>query len=106
MSDFTDSQLERISRQLAGELDRWMRTHTLEPHYTVETVAELLQVKRRTVWNYLLKYEQSAGREGLGPFIKLSHKVVRIPASAVQRLLKAKTVDAAELATCGNGGAR
>ncbi len=94
---FTDEQMVRISARLGRELDAWLRDRNVEPHYSVGTLAELLEVSERAVWGYVEDYERSGGREGIGPFVKISHKVVRVPASAVRRFLAAKTIDASAL---------
>jgi predicted transcriptional regulator len=67
----------------------------VEKHYTAAEVAELLGVTQRTVWNYVDKGERSQGKDGIYPVVKLSHKVVRIPARAINRFLKVRTVAAA-----------
>lgn len=96
MSDsvFTPEQVAKISARLGREFEAWLRDHTVEPHYSAERVAELLEVSERTVWSYVEDYEVSGGKSGLGPVVKLSHKVVRIPGSAVNRLLAARSVQA------------
>lgn len=70
----------------------WLRERTVEQHYSAETLAGLLEVTERTIWNYVDQGEATQGREGIYPVVKLSHKVVRIPASSAQRLLRAKTI--------------
>lgn len=97
--DFTDEQIERIGARISKQAKAFLRDRSVEQHYSVEALAEILGVAARTVWNYVETYEQTAGREGIGPVVKISHKVVRIPASAVNRFLKAKTIDAAVLAS-------
>ena len=67
----------------------------IEKHYTAADVAQLLGVTTRTVWNYIDRGERSQGRDGIYPVVKLSHKVVRIPARAVNRFLKTRTIAAA-----------
>jgi len=64
----------------------------IEKHYSAEELAEVLGLTKRTVWSYVQLGQRSQGKEGIYPIVKLSHKVVRIPASAVQRFLKARTV--------------
>lgn len=66
----------------------------VEKHYTAAEVAELLGVTERTVWNYVAAGERSRGKDGIFPTVKLSHKVVRIPARAVNKFLKSRTVAA------------
>lgn len=67
----------------------------VEKHYSVTELAELLGVAERTVWNYIARGEKSQGKDGIYPVVKLSHKVVRVPARAVNKFLKARTVEAA-----------
>jgi hypothetical protein len=93
-SVFTPEQVAKISARLGREFEAWLRDHTVEPHYSAERVAELLEVSERTVWSYVEEYEMTEGKAGLGPVVKLSHKVVRIPGSAVNRLLAARSVQA------------
>lgn len=68
----------------------------VEKHYTAAEVAQLLGVSERSVWNYVEKGERTKGKDGIFPTIKLSHKVVRIPARAVNKFLKARTVASEE----------
>lgn len=96
--NFTDEQIDRITARLDKQTKAFLRDRTVEQHYSAEALAEILEVAERTVWNYIELYETSAGREGIGPVVKISHKVVRVPASAVNRFLRAKTIDAAALA--------
>lgn len=74
---------------------RAVRDGSVEQHYSAATVAERLDVTERTVWNYVELYETSGGKEGIGPVVKVSHKVVRIPASAVNRFLRGRTIEVA-----------
>lgn len=80
------------------DVESFLRERTVEQHYSADALAELIEVSPRTVWSWIERYEASAGKEGLGPVVKLSHKNVRIPASAVNRMLAAHTVDAVALA--------
>jgi hypothetical protein len=96
--EFSDEQIQRIVSRLGKEAEAWLRDRSVEKHYSAESLAELLEVTERTVWNWLDRYEETAGKDGIGPFVKISHKVVRIPASSVNRWLRAKTIDAAALA--------
>lgn len=66
----------------------------VEKHYTALEVAGLLGVTERTVWNYVALGERTKGKDGIYPVVKLSYKVVRIPARAVNKFLKARTVAA------------
>lgn len=66
----------------------------VEKHYTAAEVAELLGVTERTVWNYVDLGERTSGKDGIYPVVKLSYKAVRIPARAVNKFLKARTVAA------------
>jgi DNA-binding XRE family transcriptional regulator len=66
----------------------------VEKHYTAAELADLLGVSERTIWIYVEKGETTKGKDGIYPVVKLSHKVVRIPARAVNKFLKARTVAA------------
>jgi hypothetical protein len=79
-------------RQLMRGLLDWLGDRTVEQHYSAETLAALLEVSVRTIWNYIEAWETSGGKEGIGPVVKLSHKVVRIPASSANRLLRSRTI--------------
>jgi hypothetical protein len=84
-------------RQLRRVLVNVLREGFVEQHYSAAQLAERLGVSQRTIWHYVEAYETSGGREGLGPVVKLSHKVVRIPASAINRLLKSHRIDVARI---------
>lgn len=86
-----DEAERRITRRLIEEFETWLKERQVEPHYSVERVAELLEVTERTVHNYIELGERTAGAEGIWPTIKLSHKVLRIPASAVNRFIRARS---------------
>lgn len=92
MSELPPDAITRITSRLGRELEEWLRDRTVEPHYSAERCAELLEVSVRTVWNYIDAGERTQGREGIYPVVKLSHKVVRIPASAVNRYLRSRTI--------------
>lgn len=94
-SVFTPEQAAKIGARLGREVEAWLSDHTVEPQYSPERVAELLEVSLRTVAGYKDDYETSAGRSGLGPWIKYSHKVTRIKASSLNRFIDAHTVAAA-----------
>ena len=96
--EFSPDQLKRIVARLGAQLEAWLAEHTVEKHYSAASLADLLEVAERSVENYLELYETSGGREGIGPYVKISHKVKRVPASSVNRFLRAKTIDAAALA--------
>lgn len=95
--NLSPEQIARITARVGREVEAFLRNGVVEQHYSAESLAELLEVTERTVWSYVDLYDSTAGREGLGPVVKLSHKTVRIPASAVRRLLASKTVNAAAL---------
>lgn len=80
--------VRHVVRALLG----WLRDSSVEQHYSAETLAALLEVTPRTIWNYVELGESTQGREGIYPVVKLSHKVVRIPASSAARLLKSRIV--------------
>ena len=81
-----------LVRHLVRALLDWLRSGTVEQHYSAETLAGLLEVTPRTIWRYVEEGEATQGREGIYPVVKLSRKVVRIPASSAQRLLRARTI--------------
>jgi predicted transcriptional regulator len=99
MSATVEINSEAVAKRLGREIEAWLRDSTVEQRYSAERAAELLEVSVRTVWNYVDEYEASAGRAGLGPVEKLSHKVVRIPASALNRFLASKRISAVARAT-------
>lgn len=85
----------KLPAHLSKEIQDWLREHAVEPHYTAEQAAELLgKVTVRTIWNYVEKGEASQGKEGIYPVVKLSHKVVLLPASSINRFLKSRRVAA------------
>jgi hypothetical protein len=93
-----------LLRQVLRVLQAVLREGVLEQHYSAASVAERLEVSERTVWNYVDDYARTAGQEGIGPVVKLSHKVVRIPASAVNRFLKARRIEVGASAAAGDMG--
>lgn len=97
--ELSQEQLRRLAARIGRDLEAWLESHTVEPHYSVDTLALALEVTDRTVWKYIELYETTAGKDGIGPVVKLSHKVVRIPASAVRRFLKSRTIEAQAPAT-------
>lgn len=94
--DFTPEQISKLTAIIGRDLAAWLSDRTVEPHYSAERAAELLEVSQRTIWNYVYQYDTTGGREGLGPVVKLSHKAVRIPASALNRFLRSRTISAAQ----------
>lgn len=94
MSEFSPDQLAKVSNRLTREVEAFLADRTVEPHYSAEQTAELLSVTVRTIWNYVDAGERTAGQDGIFPVVKLSHKVVRIPASSINRFLKARTIAA------------
>ena len=64
----------------------------IEQHYSAPEVAQLLGVSERTIKRYVDLGTRSGGKEGIFPVVKLSHKAVRIPARAVNRFLRARTI--------------
>ena len=90
---FTHEQFGKVSARLAREIEAWLRDHTVEPHYTAEQAAELLGgCTVRTVWNHVKLWQTSGGKDGIGPIVKVSHKSVLIPASAINRWLASRTI--------------
>lgn len=99
--ELTDEQIAKVTARLGRDVESFLRERTVEKHYSADSLAELVEVSPRTVWTWIERYESSGGKEGLGPVVKLSHKNVRIPASAINRMLTAHTIDAGAL-----GGSR
>lgn len=62
-----------------------MRPATVEEHLAPAEVARRLGVDVSTVWRWVARGE-------LGPVRKLGHRITRIPASAVQRMLERHTI--------------
>jgi len=87
-----EDEIQRLQTRLVRVVDSALRGQVVENHYSVESVAKMLEVSERTVWERIAQFERSGGKEGLGPIVKLSHKVVRIPASSVNRLLESHRV--------------
>lgn len=67
----------------------------IEKHYSTAEVAEQLGVTPRAVQKYIDLGKTTKGREGIWPVVKISHKCLRIPVSAVTRFLRSRTVTAA-----------
>lgn len=57
-------------------------------------VAEYLRVSLSTVWRLVETGRRTRGRDGIYPVHKISHKVVRIRKSAVDRFLRSREVTA------------
>lgn len=93
--ELTTEQLGKVTARIGREVEEWLRDHTVEPHYSAERTAALLEITLRTVWNYVDLGERTRGKEGIYPVVKISHKVVRIPASSINRWLKSKTITVA-----------
>lgn len=95
MPVLSDDQLGKLTSSLAKEVEALLRDRTVEPHYTAEQAGLLLGgVTKRTVWNYVELGERSEGKEGIYPVVKLSHKVVLLPASSINRFLASRRVAA------------
>lgn len=60
-------------------------TRQLEEQLSVPQVAERLGVSAKTVWRWI-------ARGQIKPVRKLSHKITRVPASAVNAFLESRTV--------------
>ncbi len=84
--------IAKVSARISREVEEWLRDHSVEPHYSVERLAELLEVSERTIENYIELGVSSSGRDGIFPVRRLSFKTMRIPASSVNRFLKACTI--------------
>jgi len=64
----------------------------LEEQYKPDEVAQLLGLSRSQVFNLIRLGRDTAGKAGIHPVYKLSYRVTRIPASAVNRYLEACAV--------------
>lgn len=62
----------------------------VEQQYSFAEVADLLSVDRTTVHRLHKLYQESGGKEGMGPAYKIGRRVMRMPASAVNGFLKSK----------------
>lgn len=85
-----------LLRHVVRTVKHALRAQTVEQHYSAESLAKLLGVSVRTVWTYIELGESTKGKEGIFPVVKLSHKVVRIPASSARRMLEARTIATSE----------
>lgn len=94
--NLTNEQLAKVSARIGREVEEWLRDKTVEPHYSVARLAELLEVSEATVETYIRRGETTQGRDGIFPVRRLSFKCLRIPASSVNQWLKTCTVTAAE----------
>jgi predicted site-specific integrase-resolvase len=63
---------------------------SVEEHYTPREVAELLKVSIYTIKRLIRLGKTSCGEAGLSPVIRISGTLMRIPASAVNKLLSAR----------------
>lgn len=88
----TADQIAKVSARLSREVEEWLRDKTVEPHYSVETLAALLEIDERSVERYIKAGTTTNGREGIYPVRRLSHKTMRIPASSVNRFLQSCTI--------------
>ena len=68
---FTDFLMSQVARMV-------------EQHYTVKQVAALAGIEASTVWRRIRRGE-------IRPIVKLGHRTVRVPATAVNRWLKGCT---------------
>lgn len=94
MGELTPDQLVKVSNRIGRDVAAYLADRTVEPHYSAEETAKLLSVTVRTIWNYVEVGDRSGGSDGIFPVVKLSHKVVRIPASSINRFLNARTIAA------------
>lgn len=91
----TTDQAAKLPAHLSKEIQAWLEEHAVEPHYTAEQTSGLLGgVTVRTVWNYVDLGARTKGKEGIYPVVKLSHKVVLLPASSINRFLASRRVAA------------
>lgn len=90
--NLTAEQFSKVSAKISREVEEWLRDHTVEPHYTVEELGTLLKVNERAIERYIELGATTSGRQGIFPVCKLSFKTMRVPASSVNRFLKACTI--------------
>lgn len=93
MAALPAEQLRKLAERVGRDVEAWLRDRTLEPHYDASQIATALGITERTVWKYVELYASSGGKDGIGPVVKLSHKVVRVPASVINRFLKSRTIE-------------
>jgi transposase len=56
---------------------------SVERHYSVKEVAELLGVGETIVREYITVGRQTKGTEGIYPAYRFSPRIIRVPASAI-----------------------
>lgn len=62
----------------------------VEQLYTAREIAGLLKIGYSTVWRLVALGRKTKGTDGIFPCYKISHKTVRIPASAITRFLEGR----------------
>jgi len=92
MNPSDNEHLAKVAGRLGRELEEWLKDKTVEPHYSIETAAELLEVSKVSIRRHIEAGQRSQGKEGIYPVVKLSYKVIRIPASALNRFLGRHTI--------------
>lgn len=98
-TNLTPEQFAKVSAKIGREVEDWLRDQTVEPHYSVEKVAELLMLTPRQIERYIELGNTTNGREGIHPVCKLSFKTMRIPSSSVNRFLQRCTIATAAPST-------
>lgn len=88
-------QLTALTKAVSRDVLRVIEAGTAEQLFSAEQLAALWDVEVRSIANYAKLYEESGGREGLGPKVFLSHKAVRYRASDVNRFIAARTLKVA-----------
>lgn len=68
------------------------RKRSTEQQYSYAEAAKLLGVSYSTVRALVNEGLRTGGKAGIFPIYKLSHKLVRIPASAINRYLESRRV--------------
>lgn len=64
----------------------------VEQMYRIERLAELLTISEREVARQISLYEETKGKDGLGPRYKLNARCTVVPASSVLHWLRARAV--------------
>jgi len=92
----TEATIRALVERFVRAFAHWLENRTVEQHYSAEEGAKLLQVTERTFHNYVDLYETSGGKDGIGPRVVLSHKVVRYSSSSINRFLRARAIAAGQ----------
>lgn len=95
-SGLAESTLRTMVDRLVRSFSDYLRNRTVEQYYSAETAAKILDVTPRTFASYVALYEQTGGREGIGPKHVLSFKCVRYSATSINRFLEQRRMGSPE----------